>query len=135
MAARKKPMSEFGRGSGTRNPIDVRLGAKIRELRIALGLSQTEVATQAGLTFQQIQKYETATNRISASTLVKLCAGLKVSPGNLLDEIAGSPAAGTDVDLLPLDAARAARALATIRSDDVREVMFSLAKAISAAGL
>jgi transcriptional regulator with XRE-family HTH domain len=135
MPTRKRPKPEFGRGSGARDPIDLRLGAKVRELRIALGLSQAEVATQVGLTFQQIQKYETATNRISASTLVKICAGLKISPGNLLDEIAGPPAAGTDVDLLPLNAARAARALATIRSDDVREVMFSLAKAISAAGL
>lgn len=49
--------------------VDVHVGAKIRQRRKALNISQGTLAEAAGLTFQQIQKYERGTNRISASKL------------------------------------------------------------------
>ena len=51
------------------DPIDVRVGARLRLLRRARGLSQTDLAKSLGLTFQQVQKYERGINRISASKL------------------------------------------------------------------
>jgi transcriptional regulator with XRE-family HTH domain len=50
-------------------PIDQFVGRRIRELRTAAGASQVDIATAVGVTFQQLQKYETARNRVSASRL------------------------------------------------------------------
>lgn len=48
---------------------DVQLGRMLATMRMRLGMSQKDVAQKAGVTFQQIQKYETASNRLSASRL------------------------------------------------------------------
>jgi transcriptional regulator with XRE-family HTH domain len=60
------------------DPIDKYVGARLRMRRLMLDMNQTDVANALGLTFQQIQKYEKGTNRISASRLQRLCAVLKV---------------------------------------------------------
>lgn len=49
--------------------LDAFVGARIALRRSALGLSQTALATRLGISFQQVQKYERGTNRISASRL------------------------------------------------------------------
>ena len=58
--------------------VDVHVGAKIRERRRALKISQGTLAEAAGLTFQQIQKYERGANRISASKLHVISLALDV---------------------------------------------------------
>jgi transcriptional regulator with XRE-family HTH domain len=50
-------------------PVDRSVGRRVRMARVSRGLSQTALASQLGLTFQQLQKYEKGTNRISASKL------------------------------------------------------------------
>jgi transcriptional regulator with XRE-family HTH domain len=57
-----------------RNPtiVDQHVGARMRAARLEAGKSQTEVAESLGLTFQQVQKYEKGTNRISAGKLYEL---------------------------------------------------------------
>lgn len=54
------------------DPIDIAVGDRIRQLRKARGITQTELANAIGLTFQQVQKYEKARNRISASKLAQI---------------------------------------------------------------
>jgi transcriptional regulator with XRE-family HTH domain len=54
------------------NPVDVAVGKRIRQLRKERRITQSELAKSIGLTFQQIQKYEKARNRISASKLVEI---------------------------------------------------------------
>ena len=51
------------------DPVDIHVGARVRERRKSLGLSQSGLGDHVGLTFQQIQKYERGVNRISASKL------------------------------------------------------------------
>ena len=51
------------------NKIDVLVGKRIRARRHAMGISQTELGDAIGVKFQQIQKYETGANRVSASRL------------------------------------------------------------------
>ena len=51
------------------NPVDVHVGERVRERRVSLGMSQTDLGEYLRLTFQQIQKYEKGKNRISASKL------------------------------------------------------------------
>ena len=58
--------------------IDVMVGKRVRLRRLQLSFSQTDLATKLGLTFQQVQKYEKGTNRISCSRLYEIAATLKV---------------------------------------------------------
>jgi len=60
------------------HPIDVEIGNRVRVLRLANGLTQSDLAASAGIRFQQIQKYETGVNRISCSRLWLIAAALKV---------------------------------------------------------
>ena len=63
------------------HPIDVHVGARVRLRRTMLGISQQKLAAALGVTFQQVQKYERAANRISASRLYHLCRVLGVRIG------------------------------------------------------
>jgi transcriptional regulator with XRE-family HTH domain len=58
--------------------IDILVGGKVKLRRQELGLSQGKLATHLGVTFQQIQKYESGTNRIGASRLLDLSLALHV---------------------------------------------------------
>src|SRR3984893_5877566 len=69
----------------TPDPLDVMVGAKIRIFRIHRGVSQTDLAEQIGVTFQQVQKYEKGTNRIGASRLSRIATVLGVSVGELFE--------------------------------------------------
>jgi DNA-binding XRE family transcriptional regulator len=60
------------------HPVDTHVGAKVKSRRLMLGLSQEELAKSIGLTFQQVQKYERGTNRISVSRLTDISRALKV---------------------------------------------------------
>ena len=72
-----KSKSRRGRGRGI-GPIDVHVGARLRQRRTLLGLNQTKLGSAIGLTFQQVQKYEKGTNRISAGRLYALSGTLDV---------------------------------------------------------
>lgn len=54
------------------HPVDVHVGSRVRQARLVADLSQEKIADTLGLTFQQVQKYEKGTNRISASRLVQI---------------------------------------------------------------
>lgn len=67
------------------NPIDTHIGGRVKSRRLMLGLSQENLAKSIGLTFQQVQKYERGTNRISVSRLVDISRALRVSVEYFLD--------------------------------------------------
>lgn len=58
--------------------IDCRIGSRVRERRLVLGISQIGLADLLGLTFQQVQKYEKGLNRIGAGRLFEIARVLKV---------------------------------------------------------
>jgi transcriptional regulator with XRE-family HTH domain len=60
------------------HPTDKHVGTRLRMRRLMLNKSQSDIAKALGLTFQQVQKYEKGSNRISASRLQRLCAILQV---------------------------------------------------------
>jgi transcriptional regulator with XRE-family HTH domain len=64
---------------GERDEVDAYVGARIGLRRSALGLSQSALAQQLGISFQQVQKYETGQNRISASRLHRAATVLGTS--------------------------------------------------------
>lgn len=59
--------------------VDVYVGGRVKDRRSELGMSQSKLAANLGVTFQQVQKYEKGTNRISASTLYAIARILKVN--------------------------------------------------------
>lgn len=61
----------------TPNPIDEHIGQRIQLRRVMLGMSQKDLANICGVTFQQVQKYECAGNRISASRLFEISVALE----------------------------------------------------------
>ena len=52
-----------------KHPVDVHVGKRIRHRRWVIGMTQQQLAERVGIKFQQIQKYETGMNRVSASRL------------------------------------------------------------------
>src|SRR5688572_13935576 len=69
--------------------IDARIGERVRMYRFERAMSQTELADAIGVTFQQIQKYEKGANRISAATLLRICAAMDIEAPTLLDGLQG----------------------------------------------
>jgi transcriptional regulator with XRE-family HTH domain len=78
--------------------MDIALGAAVRIRRRTLGISQEALADQCGVSFQQIQKYENGTNRISFSRLVQIARALKCRVVDLMD-VLDAPDRETSGDL------------------------------------
>jgi transcriptional regulator with XRE-family HTH domain len=91
---------------GVKSPdkVDVEVGARIRELRTTAGLSQTALAEQLGVTFQQVQKYEKGANRVSSGRLTRIAEFLQVPVTTLLgvDEEQGNRGKGARQAASPL---------------------------------
>ena len=86
-----------GRGTGIPSPVDVHVGARLRVRRTLLGMTQTKLGDRLGVSFQQMQKYEKGTNRISSSRLYDLARVLDVPIEFFFDDMhiaveASSPA-------------------------------------------
>ncbi|MDP1643815.1 MAG: helix-turn-helix transcriptional regulator [Phenylobacterium sp.] len=80
------------------NPVDRHVGLRIRLRRKELGVSQERLAESIGLTFQQVQKYERAANRVSASKLWEMARALKTSVAYFYEGLGDPAAAGVDGD-------------------------------------
>ena len=70
------------------NPVDRHVGLRIRLRRKELGVSQEKLAEAIGLTFQQVQKYERAANRVSASKLWEMSRALSTNIGYFYEGLA-----------------------------------------------
>jgi len=76
------------------------IGARLRGLRKSQHLSQAELGAAIGVTFQQIQKYENGSNRVSGANMVTLCKMLKTTPDALLGIKSNSKPSDDMLDLL-----------------------------------
>jgi transcriptional regulator with XRE-family HTH domain len=73
------------RSPNTPSPVDEYIGARMRESRRALGISQESLGELLGVTFQQIQKYEGGRNRVSAARLFEICEALELSLASMFE--------------------------------------------------
>ena len=87
----------YGHGTGVPSPVDVHVGSRLRVRRTLLGMSQTTLGDAIGLTFQQMQKYEKGTNRISSSRLYDLARVLDVPIAYFFDDMSSEVAATSPV--------------------------------------
>ncbi len=69
------------------HPVDLHVGRRLRGQRMLKGFSQEKLADTLGITFQQVQKYENGTNRLSASRLFLISQALGVVPNYFFDGI------------------------------------------------
>lgn len=103
------------------HPVDLHIGSRIRLRRKLLAISQTDLADALGLTFQQVQKYERGSNRVSASKLYEIAQRLDVSIGFFFEGLSMSDntviAAPESMDLLILLTERNGHALAEVYVD------------------
>ena len=67
--------------------VDVHVGKTIRIKRLMRKVSQTELGDRVGVTFQQIQKYEKGSNRVSASMLVEIAGALDVDVRSFFEDV------------------------------------------------
>jgi transcriptional regulator with XRE-family HTH domain len=125
----------------TPNPIDVFVGSRVRLRRLMVGMSQEALADRLGVTFQQVQKYEKGTNRISASRLQAISDVFRVPPSFFFqdDDTAGATTgAGHDTgDVSTFVSSKEGldlnRAFLKIEDAGVRKSIISLATALSKA--
>jgi len=115
----------------TRNPrhgaLDALLGERIRRRRRELGLSQSALGGKLGITFQQVQKYENGTNRVSATMLLKLSEALALPVTEILLE--ADPAAPADRGD---QGAQLLAAFAKIQSPELRAAVLTLVAGLTA---
>ncbi len=110
--------------------IDKHIGRRVRERRLLLGLSQSVLADGLGITFQQLQKYETGFNRIAAGRLYGCAQLLKVPPEFFFEGLKDSDSGAPEVTRSD-EAMRLARAYYSIDDPVKRQHVRKLIQAIA----
>ena len=100
-----------------------------------LGVSQANLADALGITFQQVQKYEHGSNRVSASMLCRIGATLKCRASSLLGESDTTPQHGASSPSQTVQAVRMLEAFQSLSSDDVRRQVADLVVALATLGV
>ena len=119
----------LGRAART---IDSQIGERVRNRRVALGMTQSELAEKLDLSYQQLQKYETAHNRISAGRLWQIAKILQVEPSYFfegVDDTAGF--AGLEHGGSRRPALELVKNFEKIQDQELRDSASALIKAIS----
>lgn len=109
------------------DPINTAVSARIREARITAGLTQEVLASFAGVTFQQLQKYEKGSNRVNAGTLMRFAKATGRSIAWFYDE--------PDVDVPQQTRAvlELTKNFCRIEDPDLRLIVMKLAKSLARA--
>ncbi|WP_321364216.1 helix-turn-helix transcriptional regulator [uncultured Celeribacter sp.] len=123
-----------------KHPVDVHVGKRIRHRRWMVGMTQQQLAEKVGIKFQQIQKYETGMNRVSASRLWDIAEALSVPVAFFFEgmetpmptEVVAQP----DEASVPADILADKEALELVRSyyaipENQRRRLFELARVLS----
>jgi transcriptional regulator with XRE-family HTH domain len=118
----------------TKSPssIDKHVGTRVRARRQIVGLSQERLGDALGVTFQQVQKYEKGTNRISASRLQQIAGLLGVPVAYFFEGAPGAPQSADPSSgelLVDKDGAELLRAFNAVSDEDMRRAIISLATA------
>jgi transcriptional regulator with XRE-family HTH domain len=121
------------------HPMDRQVGRRIRMRRLLVGLSQEQLAAALGITFQQVQKYEKGTNRVSASRLHQIAGALGI-PARFFfegadDEGRGEATSGSRLEDLVADRDSAAllQSFGAIGDPRVRSALLELQSALARA--
>lgn len=117
--------------------VDVHVGKRIRQRRWLVGMTQQELGEQVGIKFQQIQKYETGANRVSASRLWDISEALGVPVTYFFDGLSQKPQTKSPTNIeVPVELANDRETMELVRSyysipQNQRKRLFDLAKVLS----
>lgn len=119
-----------------KHPVDVHVGKRVRHRRWMVGMTQQQLAEKVGIKFQQIQKYETGMNRISASRLWDIAAALDAPISFFFEGLSAEEAEGQQKASIPGDILADKEALELVRSyynipETQRRRLFELARVLS----
>ena len=112
--------------------IDRHVGERIRRRRVMLGLTQEHLGEALGISYQQIQKYETGANRVSAGRLFMISQILETGISNLFDGL--GEATEDDIGSTSRHVIELVRAFSKISDDKVRGSVMSLVRTLSDRG-
>ena len=118
------------------HPVDEHVGKRLRQRRWLVGMTQQQLAQHVGIKFQQIQKYETGANRVSASRLWDIASTLDVSINFFFDGLQAEKGVKIQSDAMPSDLMGDKEALDLVRSyyaipENQRRRLFDLARVLS----
>lgn len=116
-----------------KHPVDAHVGKRIRHRRWMVGMTQQQLAEKVGIKFQQIQKYETGMNRVSASRLWDIAVTLGVPIAFFFEGLEDSTGEATKADgdiLADKEALELVRSYYSI-PEAQRRRLFDLARALS----
>ncbi len=121
-----------------KHPVDVHVGKRIRHRRWMNGTTQQQLAEAVGIKFQQIQKYETGMNRVSASRLWDIANVLSVDVSFFFEGLEAASSGDATTSDLPGDILTDKEALELLRSyyaipENQRRRLFDLARVLSEA--
>ncbi len=119
-----------GRRSSSDIEIDQRIGRRIRERRVVLGLNQTKLADGLGVSFQQVQKYEDGSNRMGAGMLYGCAQLLDVPPEYFFEGLESSDRGTPDVTKSD-EAMKLARAYYSINDPVYRQRIWKVVQALA----
>ena len=116
--------------------VDVHVGKRVRHRRWLIGMTQQQLAQQVGIKFQQIQKYETGANRISASRLWDIAEALDVPVSFFFEGLEDAHKEDSGKKSVPADLMGDKEALDLVRSyyaipENQRRRLFELARVLS----
>ena len=119
-----------------KHPVDVHVGKRIRHRRSMVGMTQQQLAEHVGIKFQQIQKYETGMNRVSASRLWEISEALSVPISFFFEGLGETGEAAKDDTSVQGDIFADKEALELVRSyyaipETQRRRLFELARVLS----
>lgn len=118
------------RSTSRTQDVDRHVGARVRERRIMLGLTQQQLADLIGVTYQQAHKYERGINRVSAGRLFEIAQVLSVPVSYFFDGLAEEGGRGiTPRERMCLELARN---FAQIPNERHQEALSQLARALAA---
>jgi transcriptional regulator with XRE-family HTH domain len=125
-------------GRQMKHPVDVHVGKRIRHRRWMNGTTQQHMAENVGIKFQQIQKYETGMNRVSASRLWDIANVLDVPVSFFFEGLDQEAASDAPNGNMPGDILTDKEALELLRSyyaipENQRRRLFDLARVLSEA--
>ena len=118
------------------HPVDVHVGKRVRHRRWLIGMTQQQLAEQVGIKFQQIQKYETGANRVSASRLWDIAEALDVTVSFFFEGLEEAEKVVAEKPSVPADLMGDKEALDLVRSyyaipENQRRRLFELARVLS----
>ena len=126
-------MAAISESSRAAQSADIIVGRRVKNRRLYLDMSQEELARKIDVTFQQVQKYESGTNRIAVGRMVQIAEALKVDPVYFIKGLGSSSTPRPETPAWPKDCLELVAAYSGIQNRKVQKQLLEWAKTLAEA--